>query len=182
MITDKNGHTKAEVEITSDLRDEMVRFIQKRIIRSLKATKQFLQLQDHDDICAGLYTYAVEEYGKILFLTSFPASTGNKIKFPYRAYKSSGKWYGFLAHDEKFSRILEDKDFPVSSKLLSKGDFVPEDFVLGDFYMGLIADMKARMALFYADFKDENSILDPPLIDRSILEKAVNEFLEFMEK
>lgn len=36
------------------------------------------------------------------------------------------------------------------------------------------------MALFYADFKDENSILEPPPVDRSLLKKAVDEFLKFV--
>lgn len=57
-----------ELEIKIELRDEMVFGIQKRIIHNLEAIKQFLNFQSYDDICAGLYTYAVEEYGKILFL------------------------------------------------------------------------------------------------------------------
>jgi hypothetical protein len=59
-----------QLAITPELRDEMVRFIKKRIIRNLEASKRFLELKDEDynDICAGLHTYAVEEYGKMLFL------------------------------------------------------------------------------------------------------------------
>jgi hypothetical protein len=64
--------------------------------------------------------------------------------------------------------------------VLSEGDFEPNDFELDDFEVGLIADMQARMALFYADFKDQNSILDPPPVDRDVLEKAVDDFLLFM--
>ncbi len=36
------------------------------------------------------------------------------------------------------------------------------------------------MALFYADFRDENSILEPPMVDRPLLEKAVDDFLTRM--
>ena len=65
--------------------------------------------------------------------------------------------------------------------MLSKGDFEPNDYELEDFEVGLIADMEARMALLYADFKDKNSISDPPPVDRDLLEKAVDYFLQFMK-
>ena len=34
--------------------------------------------------------------------------------------------------------------------------------------------------LFYADFKNENSILDPPMVDRPLLENAVEDLLTRM--
>jgi hypothetical protein len=168
-----------QLAITPELREEMVRFIKKRIIRNLEASKRFLELKDEDynDICAGLHTYAVEEYGKMLFLERLNPSPppDNKIRFPYTHNKQ-----GFRDHDHKFELALHDKDLPNSAKVLSEGDFEPNDFELDDFEVGLIADMQARMALFYADFKDQNSILDPPPVDRDVLEKAVDDFLLFM--
>jgi AbiV family abortive infection protein len=164
--------------ITPELRDEMVSFIRKRIILNLEATKRLLEFEDedYDDICAGLQTYAIEEYGKLLFLKGLnPSPLDNKIRFANTHNKQ-----GFRDHDHKFELALKDKDLSNSAKVLSEGDFVPDDFVFGDFNMGSIPDMKARMALFYADFKDENSILDPPSVDRPVLKNAVDKFLTHM--
>jgi hypothetical protein len=56
-----------EFEIDVGLRDDMRRSIRDRIIYNLEATKRFLELgEDYKDIYAEVYTYAVEEYGKIL--------------------------------------------------------------------------------------------------------------------
>ena len=72
----------------------MKRSIRKRIIHNLEATQRFLELKEkkYDDICAGVYTYAVEEYGKILFLSALnPTSTNNQIPIQYTDEKE-----GFL--------------------------------------------------------------------------------------
>jgi hypothetical protein len=74
------------LEIDVGLRNEMRRFIQARIIHNLEATKRLLELgEDYKDICGGIYTYAVEEYGKILFLSSLgpEAPNNNKVEVRY---------------------------------------------------------------------------------------------------
>jgi hypothetical protein len=185
MIKDKDGHILENLTITTALRDEMVSEIKKRIIHNLEAIEQFLKVQGYENVCAGLYTYALEEYGKILFLKDnkhILPTDNTKIKFRYRREKnkSDKKYYGFLAHEDKFSRMIDDNKLENRCKVLSKGDFEPNDVVLRDYEVGLIADMEARMALFFAEFKDENTILDPPPIDRGILERNVNKFLYFM--
>jgi hypothetical protein len=108
VINTKKGN---ELEIEVGLRNDMVRFIKERIIHKLEATKRFLELkeEDYDDICAGIYTYAVEEYGKILFLNSLnPTSPNKKIKFLY-----THRNQGFLDHDHKFELALKDNALPV---------------------------------------------------------------------
>ena len=83
FITKKNDDGRVvEFGIDIGLRDDMVCFIQKRIIHNLEATKRFLELEEekYDDICAGIYTYAVEEYGKILFLNCLSLSSSNNKK------------------------------------------------------------------------------------------------------
>jgi hypothetical protein len=178
MIKDKDGHVLENLTITTALRDEMVSVIKNRIIHNLEAIKELLKVQGYEDVCAGLYTYALEEYGKILFLKDnkhiLPADNA-KIEFKYRSKKDKNdkKYYGFLAHDDKFSRMIDDNKLQNSCKVLSKGDFVPNDVVLRDFVVGLIADFEARMALFFADFKDQNTILDLPPVDRGMLENRV---------
>ncbi len=181
MIKDKNDYAVKSLTITTVLRYEMISTIKKRIIHNLGAIKELLKIPGYENLGAGLYTYALEEYGKILFLKDIKPipPTNDRIKFKYKPKKnkSDKKSYGFLAHDDKFSRVLKDKNFPNSYKVLSKGDFEPNDYELEDFEVGLIADMEARMALLYADFKDKNSISDPPPVDMDLLEKAVDYFL-----
>jgi hypothetical protein len=178
MIKDENSHPVACVTITTALRDEMMSTIRMRIIHNLEGIKEFLKIPGYEDVCAGLYTYAIEEYGKILFLKSFPASAANDITFPYR--RDGAK--GFLNHHEKFPRALDDKQLPDSCKVLREGDFSAQDFDSDDFNTEITADFDARMALFYADFKDQNSTLEPPPVDGSLLKKAVDDFLTFMRK
>jgi hypothetical protein len=58
----------------------------------------FLQLQGYYDICAGLYTFAVEEWKALSFKRRFPILRDNKIKFLFRPHNS-----GFLDHNDKLS-------------------------------------------------------------------------------
>lgn len=82
IITNTTSKGKVlEFEIDVGLRDEMICFIQRRIIHNLEATKRFLELgENYKDICGGIYTYAVEEYGKILFLNCLSLSSSNNKK------------------------------------------------------------------------------------------------------
>jgi hypothetical protein len=57
---DENGYPVDHLEIEVELGDRMVSHIQKAIIRNLEAIKKFHQIPHCEDICAGLYTYAVE--------------------------------------------------------------------------------------------------------------------------
>jgi hypothetical protein len=80
MIEGKNGYPVDIAEIDLELRDKIVSHIQKAIIHKLEAVKKLLQIPGYEDICAGVHTYAVEEYGKILFLgisSPSPAITTN---------------------------------------------------------------------------------------------------------
>ncbi len=71
------------------------------------------------------------------------------------------------------------KALPDSCKKLHEGSSTATSFTSVSF-KDVIADFKARMALFYADFNDEKTILEPPKVNRRLLEKAVNELLDFM--
>ena len=178
----KNNKDKViELEIDIGLRNDMVRTTRDRIIDNLEATKRFLDLieERYDHICAGLFTYAVEEYGKILFLTSLsPSSPNNKIKVPY-----THKNQGFLDHEHKFNLALNDKDLPSSCKVLFEGGFTDTGFTKTGFTHDTLPNFDARMSVFYTDFDKENgynSILIPPLTKRDLLVKAVGDFLEFI--
>lgn len=129
----KNDGKVERFEIEVGLRDEMRRIIRDRIIHNLEATKRFLQLgEDYKDICAGIYTYAVEEYGKILFLnilSRLPPANSDRLKVPYTHRNK-----GFLDHKHKFPLALDDKDLSKACKVLRK-DLKKRDFCELDFVM-----------------------------------------------
>jgi hypothetical protein len=184
IVTKRAKKGKAEeFGIDIGLRDEMVRTVKDRIIHNLEATKRFLGLNEkqYDDICAGIYTYAIEEYGKILFLNSLsplPSPNNNKLKVPYTHLNQ-----GFFDHIHKFELALYDKNLPYSCKVLRGGGFTFTGFTKTGFITDTPADFEARKSIFYTDFdgnNNYNSILTPLQVDRGLLEKAVDEFLNFM--
>jgi hypothetical protein len=172
-----------ELGIDVGLRNEMVCSIRDRIIDNLQATKRFLELgETYKEICAGIYTYAIEEYGKILFLNSLsplPPPNNDKLKVPYTHYN-----HGFLDHFHKFELALYDKNLPYSCKVLRGGDFTFTGFSSTGFITDTPADFEARKSIFYADFdgnNNYNSILTTLQVDRDLLKNAVDEFLKFMD-
>lgn len=171
-----------EFGIDVGLRNEMVCSIRDRIIHNLEATKRLLELgEDYKDICAGILTYAIEEYGKILFLNNlspFLPPHNNRVKVPYTSDNN-----GFLDPDHKFELALYDKNLPYSCKVLRGGGFTFTGFTSTGFITDTLADFDARKSIFYADFDRKanyNSILTPLQIDRRTLEDAVEGFSKFM--
>lgn len=177
MLTDEKGDPLDCLEIDVELRDQMALHIKNRIITNLEAIKKFLQTSGYEDICAGIYTYAVEEYGKILYLKSLSPSPpdSNKINLQYKR--------SFLNHHVKFPLAIKKLPDNVRTLVQEGGGFLDSGFLPSGFIteQRIIADFEARMSLFYADFKDENTILEPPSLDRDVLEKAVEDFLHFMK-
>jgi hypothetical protein len=140
-ITKKTKKGKVlEFEIDIGLRDDIVRFIRDRIIHNLEATKRFLELkeEEYDDICAGIYTYAVEEYGKFLYLRRLsPTSPNNTITIQYTDDNQ-----GFLDHRHKFKLALDT--LPDSCKTLRQGGFTSTGFISSGFVTDTPADFDAR--------------------------------------
>jgi hypothetical protein len=171
------------LEIEIALRDEMVRFIQQRIIINLEATQQFLGLNvtRFDEICAGIYTYAIEEYGKILYLRNLnplPPPNNNRVRVRY-----TNDNHGFLDHTHKFELSLNDNALPSSCKVLRQGGFTTTGFTSTGFVTDTPANFEARMSIFYTDFDEHmnyNSILPPQQVDRNLLVQAVDDFLQFI--
>jgi hypothetical protein len=177
--TTKKGKV-LEFEIETGDRDDMRCFIKNNIIHNLEAIKRFLELNEekYDDICAGVYTYAVEEYGKFLYLSSLsPRPPNNKIAIQYT--DNNG---GFLDHRHKFELALNA--LPDCCKVLFEGGFTDSGFTKTGFTHDTVADFEARKSIFYADFDKENNFaskLEPSLFKRELLVKAVDEFLKIIQ-
>jgi len=54
--------------ITEDMRNKTIEITRQRILKLLDSSQILLDNRGTVTICAGLYTYAVEEYGKIVLL------------------------------------------------------------------------------------------------------------------
>ena len=132
-----------DLDIEIAFRDEVVRFIQQRIITNLEALQRFLGLNENrfDEICAGIYTYAIEEYGKILFLRNLnplPSPNNNRVRVLYTNHKR-----GFLNHNYKFELALNDNALPNTCKVLRPGGFTNSGFTSTGFVTDTPADFEA---------------------------------------
>lgn len=171
------------LEIEIALRDEMVRFIQQRIITNLEALQRFLGLNENrfDEICAGIYTYAIEEYGKILFLRNLnplPTPNNNRVRVRY-----TNDNRGFLNHNHKFELALNDNALPNTCKVLRPGGFTNSSFTASGFTHDTPVDFEARKSIFFTDLDrntNYNSISPLPELDRNHLVQAVDDFLQFI--
>ena len=95
----------------------------------------------------GLYTYAVEEFGKLLLVKE------SKVN---NQYEIDTEWFERpKAHKYKIPKAF---DYLQQYKhdqciVLTEGDFVISDFYWRDLWVGLLADFQARLSIFYTDYK-----------------------------
>ena len=90
---------------------------------------------------AGLYTFAVEEYGKFLYLKSLEPIDG-KYHIDYTDK--------FTDHRRKFELALSN--LPDECKLVHLGRKDDVKFYEPDFHDDIIADFETRLRIFYSDF------------------------------
>ncbi len=146
----------------------------------LEATKVLLDfnieqnkevLFEHPWVAGGLYTYAIEEYGKFLILNSYQPIEG-KVTLDNRI---------FIKHDEKFSKAIEN--LPTECLSISKGLFDSKIFNSKIFNTkGTVATFNARKGIFYTDLDDENKLKMTPHVDAESLRKAVSTFSSIITK
>jgi AbiV family abortive infection protein len=159
-----NRHWVESLAITEDLWKQLMQVALNGIIRLLDASDKLLLNGGSEAICAGLYTYAVEEYGKILLLKQCVPANGKVIIEFKRIFRD---------HPSKFEVAF--KHLPTECKVLEKGMFDPDLFDNLIFDVGLIADFEARMAVFYCDIANSgDSIKQVPSVDKNLLKNAVD--------
>ena len=114
----KKGKSWVEyIYITEELRKKIVAIALKRILTLLESAKILLEQGGDPTISAGIYTYAVEEYGKIVLLRESPQIDG-KIKVEFRR--------GFKNHYKKIKLAVDQ--LPDECKFLRTGIFDPRIF------------------------------------------------------
>jgi len=126
--------------------------------------------------CAGLYTHALEEYGKILYLKSLPVIDGT-IEIDY------SKFGGNKAHKTKFELVDNDKTLPESCKMFF-GEKLPVggsfDEAIAILQRTMPAEPRTRFQIFYSDFDDNGNITPYPEIDPERLKKSIGELWQII--
>ena len=144
---------------------------QSRILILLDSSERLLRSGGDTALCAGLYTYAVEEYGKLMVLKQYKPVSGRVVI----KYKNE-----FRNHMYKFPEAT--KNLLPECLLLRQGIFDPVIFDPAIFdTQSVTADFESRMAIFYTDFDDSGIKLQSiPSIDNSLLERAIIKLREIV--
>jgi hypothetical protein len=166
VLQDRPSH----IDIPEEQWKEMMQNVLHGIFQKLNAVKSMQNIDMY--IAAGIYIYAVEEFGKLLLLKNANVLSGMRRIVYDRE---------FLSHARKFKAAFDylQKNRYDACLVLSDGDVVISDVVWSDAIIGLIANTEARLSVFYSDFsydKNLNIIVEtPPAIDLGFLQKASNE-------
>ena len=150
--------------ITEDLRNKTIEITLQRILKLLDSAQILLDNGGHLAICAGLYTYAVEEYGKIVLLRKSRKINGH-VRVKYKK--------GFRDHNTKFR--LGVKNLPNECITLRIGIFDPNicDTKIFDTET-VIADFKSRMSVFYTNFLESGKDIESVSpVNEKLLRKAI---------
>jgi AbiV family abortive infection protein len=157
--------------IPEDLWKQLMQETLDSVIRLLDASNKLLLNGGNEAICAGLYTYAVEEYGKLLLLKQYVPSNG-KVTIDYE------KIFRDKRHKNKYRAAIENlKKQAPECMILMKGSFDPVFFdpQIFDTTAPIIADFKTRMEIFYCDIADSgDGIKQVPPVDKSLLKNAID--------
>ena len=165
LLKDKNGKWAENLPISEQLWRQVMRETLHGVIAMLDSANNLLKNNGDMRIVAGLYTFALEEYGKLLLLNQYKPSNGNVIV----KYRNE-----FRSHDAKFDIAL--KILPDECKVLRQGSFSSKSYSPASFSTDQIADFEARLAIFYSDFTPSaNGIISLPSVDKKLLEKAIFE-------
>jgi hypothetical protein len=158
------------IDIPEKLWKKMMQHVLEGIFQKLNAVKNMQTIDLY--VAAGIYIYAVEEFGKLLLLKNTNVLNGIRRV----VYEKE-----FLSHTKKFKAAFDyfQANRYDSCLVLSEGDVVSSDVVWSDAIIGLLANTGARLSVFYSDFvydNNQNIIIEtPPTIDLDLLQKASNE-------
>lgn len=149
MLENNDNEKPKEIHLKNLEWNDLKKLTSQGIISKLESAKELLNVTSFDDVSAGLYTYALEEFGKLLLLDKSEHIANNtKRKIKYRNE--------FASHDRKFEAAFDylQNYSPSSYKcyvLNDEGSYSPQSFTWRSFHIGLLADFRARMSIFYSD-------------------------------
>lgn len=154
------------IEISEELWQRGIQETFKRVSDLLESIETLLDNGGNKSICGGLYTYALEEYGKSLLLKQCVPSN-ERVQIDPNWFK------GPSAHNRKINYAIAN--LPSECKTLRRGPFDPRVFDPSAFDTeDVVADFEARKDVFFMGFSDSYDSIKPvPLVDEELLRKAI---------
>jgi AbiV family abortive infection protein len=170
-LINQKGKWVKYLEISEELWVRCIRETLDGIWTLWESAERLLEGGGDQAICAGLYTYAIEEYGKLLLLKQYNPSDG-KVKIEFRDI--------FRRHDKKFKTAIENLPHEC---IILYSPWKSKDWECKDVWYtkDVIADLEARTSAFYCDFADSGDALKGvPLVEGQVLRKAIDSFRKFV--
>ena len=149
------------MEISEELWNNLKKNTLSGVLRLLESAQKLLENNGEEAISAGLYTYAVEEYGKLILLGEYNSLDG-KVSIDYYAL-----FGGRGSHNLKFEAAI--RKLPDECKHLGVDIWAPGIWAKGVWVdsSSVIADFNSRMAIFYCGLDKSKKIINPvPLVDK----------------
>jgi hypothetical protein len=181
MLKKSDGRKPKFVEVDNGLWYNLTHQSFEDLKKKLTELRSMIDLKVDEYICAGVYTFVLEEFGKVLLLLESPLVGKNKDK---RGIKYSSV---FGNHDNKFSTALDYlqiKKFEEAYVLNNEGSFSPKSFGWRRFTIGQMVTVEARLNLFFSDLNEDTTgkitISQRPYIDPDYLKAAVIAFEKAM--
>jgi AbiV family abortive infection protein len=163
-------HWVKTLPITQNLWKELIQATHASAVRSLDASEKLLSIGGDEAMCAGLYTYAVEELGKLILLDQYIPSN-QQVVIHFKKI--------FREHYDKFRAATEylRKNAPaclvLKHPIFDTSIFDPKIF---DTTETIIKDFETRTAIFYCDIADSgDSVRSIPDVDKELLREAIKE-------
>lgn len=168
MLRDCKGNKVLDISISDQQLKEMMRYIHDGVIQKLDVARKMADI--NKEFSAGLYIYAIEEFGKILVLRNSELIDG-RYKVNYR--------HKFTVHLEKFNiaaDYLRTHDHGKCLALNNDGGFDVQGYSSEGYSTQLsAASSESRLSIFYSDFDKEGNIEEIPEVDLDSLQNAINE-------
>ena len=167
----ENGEWIEILEIADDLRKRMMQKTMVQVFKLLESAEILLDNEGGEIIGAGLYTYAIEEFGKFLVLKK-SARINGKVSIKYRNEFRKYHHVKFRLAIDYLPRECTEIGV-VGFEQISHAQRFEEGFE----EKAKISDFKARMGVFYTDFTDSGDNIKPtPVVDKARLRNAIGKF------
>ena len=159
------------MEISEELWTDMKKNTLAGVMRLLESAEKLLSNNGDPAICAGLYTYAVEEYGKLIMLNKCILVDGNID------INEKQLFGGHRSHELKFEAAIAE--LPDECKHIGVdywAGYYPKGYWGGYFpdEGSVVADFESRKAIFYCGLdKSNKAIKHVPLVGKKSLGKAI---------
>ena len=122
----------------------------------------------------GLYTHAIEEFGKLFYLKQLRPKNG-KVEIEYHKI-----FKGKKSHDFKFEIAI--KELPKECIVVQVGSFTSSGFTNSGFVTDTLTDWQTRLQIFNTDINEKGDLEHPPLVSLGTLSRAVPIFRNYMTK